>query len=37
MDSLNRIYKCNGKDLLEFAYETLNLDTKALEDIFEYE
>ncbi|CDW71972.1 ww domain containing protein [Stylonychia lemnae] len=37
MDNLNRIYKCSGKDLYEFAYESLNLETKALEDVFEYE
>lgn len=37
MDSLNRIYKCSGKDLYEFANESLNLETKTLEDVFEYE
>ena len=37
MDNLNRIYKCNGKDLFEFASQTLNLEAKTLEDVFEYD
>ena len=37
MDNLNRVYRCTGKDLFDFAYDQLNLENRTLEEIFEVE
>lgn len=37
MDDLYRIYKCTAKDLCDFATDTLNIDNKGIDEVFEYD